>query len=327
MMINKIFVASLALTLLFTTALNTNNATANRNKGIIVQNSKETLKSTVEGNKMSNIINGCFVAQQGTYVYYSNGGYQPISKLKTNGDGKFTFDYFGGYDINVVDGWIYYIAVSQVKGNELIKMKTDGTNRKKLLDAQFNFLYVKGEWLYYTVMDTGNLFKAKIDGTNITKLSDDNCRYVNIVGDIIYYSNASDNKKAYKIMNNKKYKITNETCSYINVVGDWIYFINESDGKKIYRIKTDREEKTAIIKQKCESLNVSGDWIYYTKLDDYNIHKAKLDGTRQVTIVTNFKTSTPCLSIFEDWIYYFSVADGYKICKIKADGTNKAVMG
>jgi eukaryotic-like serine/threonine-protein kinase len=210
--------------------------------------------------------------------------------------------------------------------NEIIRMKTDGTNRTTLLNVQSDFLYVKGEWVYYTVMDTGNLFKAKIDGSNIQKLSDDYCMFVNIVGDTIYYCNVSDKRKVYKIVNNKKSKIIDSTCTFLNVVGDWIYFVNKSDDEKVYRVKTDGREKTVIINQKCGNVNVSKDWIYYT-IDDNNIQRAKLNGTKQETIAVNFNTSTPCLSIFGDWIYYFSIADGSKICRIRSDGTSKTILG
>lgn len=275
---------------------------------------------------MGNIVNGGYVNQQDNWLFYSNGGYSPINKLNLNDGERITYDYFGGSHINVVDDWIYYIAISQACGHEIIKMKTDGTNRIKLINSMSDFLYVKGEWIYYTEMNTGNLFRANLDGANIEKISDDYCMFVNIVGNEIYYSNLSDNKKIYRIINNEKTKLTEDTCTCINVVNNNIYFINDSDGNKVYRVNTEGKEKTVIINQKCTSINVSGDLIYYTIFDDDNIYLAKLDGTDQKTIFVNFRTTTPCLSIFEDWIYYFSPADEYKICKVKSDGTGKTVL-
>lgn len=295
---------------------------SNSNKATITD--KEQLATDV--NEMGNIINGGYVSQQGTVIYYCNGGYEPIRVLKPNGDSKLVCNYYGGSDINVVNGWIYYIAKSEATGNEIIKIKTDGTSRTRLLNVQCSFLYVKDEWMYYTVVDTGNLFKAKIDGTSITKLSDNNCTFVNVVRDTIYYCNTSDNKRIYKITNNKESKITADSCSFLNVVGDWIYFINESDGKKIYKINTDGNGEISIIDQNIDSVNVSGKWIYYTVLGDDNIHKSQLDGTEKQTLNVNFKTTEPCLAILGNWIYYFSVADGYKICRIMDNGTGKTIL-
>jgi len=330
-MLKKFFTVSLVFIIAISFISCSGNTNKTNNKDALATSNNKVTSDPVfaeneAGNIIGNIINGGYVNQQEDWLYYCNGGYEPICKSKLNGDEKFSYDYFGGSFINIVNDYIFYIAISQACGHELIKMKTDGTDRLKLLDDQCSFLYVKDEWMYYTVMDTGNLFKAKTDGTSITKLSDDYCTFVNVVGDAIYYCNVSDSKKIYKLTNNNKQKINDETCSYLNVVNDWIYFINESNDKKIYRVKIDGGEKAEIIDCKCTSINISGNLIYYTILDDDNIHKAKLDGTEQETIKVNFGTSTPCLAIFENWIYYFSTADGYKICKIKSDGTSKTIF-
>jgi hypothetical protein len=291
-----------------------------------INTNKVTLKSDNDVNKIGNIINGGYIAQQGASIYYSNGGYEPIRILKPNGDSKFICDYYGGSYINIVNNYIYYISVSEGNGNEIIKVKTDGTNERRVLKAKCSFLYVKDKWMYFTVMGTGNLYKAKTDGTNIKKLSDDFCTFTNVVGDTIYYCNVSDKRRIYKITNNKKSKLTNDSCSYINVVGDWIYFINETDSKKIYKIRINGNEETAIIAQKAEAVNVSDNWIYYAILDDDSIHKSKLDGTGKETLIANSTSSTPCLSILGGWIFYFSPADGYKICKVRLDGTGKTIL-
>ena len=314
--IKSIFITILLMTVIILTAsCNTKNT----------EKVVETSKGTIEVYENGNLINGGFVVQQGDWVYYCNGGYQPICKFNQNTNQKFTFDYYGGSCINIKNDWIYYIAISEANGKELIKMTTDGKERVKLLNVQCDYLYVKDDFLYYTESSTGNLYKAKTDGTGIIKLSDDKCNFVNIVGDSIYYSNGSDNNKIYRIKNNKKSVIVDDSCSYLNVIGDYLIYINESNGKKVYKVKVNGKAKTLITKQACKSLNVADDWIYYT-IDENDIHKIKFDGTMEQVLPVKFSTSTPCLMIFENYLYYFSPADGFKICRISLDGKNKLIL-
>lgn len=281
--------------------------------------------AVIIGNHPGNLINEGIVALQGDKLYYSNGGYEPIKRADLNGKVEMEYDYYGGRNINIADNWIYYIAVSEINGNEIIRMKTDGTDRTKLIEGDCNFLCVQDEHIYYTESDTGNLYRAKTDGSGITLLSEDNCSFVNIDGKSIYYCSASADNKVYKISDNKKTEIINDSALFLNMSGDWIYYINKSDDNKIYKANTDGKNKKMIVDNEVSNLNVYGDRMYYT-VDEADIYISKTDGTDKERIAVDFKTSTPCLSILGDFIYYFSAADNYKVCRISATGNDKSVF-
>jgi len=169
--------------------------------------SEQNIKINTIGNTGGNIVNGGLAAIQGDWIYYTlilNGMY----KIKTDGTERTKLNNDLSMFINVVGDWIYYgtfiiideipiddYAVEEITEDRLYKIKTDGTERTRLIDPSGLFFNVVGDWIYYgNYSDGDKLYKIKIDGTGKTKLSEDKVDYTNIVRDWIFYDNVSKGK-------------------------------------------------------------------------------------------------------------------------------------
>ncbi len=106
-------------------------------------------------------------------------------------------------NINVVGDWIYYSAYSgmMMVGENIEKMKTDGSNRSMITDDTNLFINVVGDWIYYVNWDEDNkIYRIKTDGSGRCKLNDDDSENINVVGEWIYYDIYVDEQyKQYRI--------------------------------------------------------------------------------------------------------------------------------
>lgn len=225
------------------------------------------------GNTNNNIINdGIATIDENNWIYYSNGfgkmykmkndGSQEsvISDVNNNGD----LGYVNYEDMNVIDGWIYYVEDRTYASSNptnykyrLYKVKTDGSSRVKVISSEdsgkIENLNVAGDWIYYSEWNTSTnhttIYKAKIDGSN---------------------------KKGIV-------SSTKGDFAFLKVYGDWIYYVSES---KIYKVKTDRSGKLGLSNgevNNCGEFNVVGDWMFYS---GRSIHyKVKMDGTMNSKII------------------------------------------
>lgn len=83
----------------------------------------------------------------------------------------------------VRDGWIYY-----TNGYSLKKVLLNGEKVVTLCDDKPLSINIQEEYLYYhNRLDNGKLYRIKTDGTNKRKLCDDFVRGISIIGDWIYY--------------------------------------------------------------------------------------------------------------------------------------------
>ncbi len=236
------------------------------------------------------------------------------------------------------DDWIYYCeydASSNYPGapnnSSIYKMKTDGSNKTKLINVRAFDLNIKGDWLYY--ISNSKIYKIMIDGSNNQKVSDSvvlngmiivgDLIYVNtgmgpiilnldgsyygslwgsprefvVSGDTVYFNYMGDNDSIWTTGSSNN-KLNNEPSYNINVYEDNIYYINLEDD--ICSINTNGNNRTVIGSDKAKSLLVDEGWIYYSNESDSNkLYKMRLDGTCR-TIVSN--TSIITFNIVGDWV-------------------------
>jgi len=122
------------------------------------------------------------------WIYYKN--YYGISAIKIDGTNKREIMDDVYYAINIVDGWIYYMTsefdeyydyyddeYTYTSYDNLYKVKTNGTQKTKLLTGNFSFsegeyyLYswinIIGNYVYYVDHDDDeNIYMIKTDGTD-----------------------------------------------------------------------------------------------------------------------------------------------------------------
>ncbi|MDD2481414.1 MAG: DUF5050 domain-containing protein [Lutispora sp.] len=234
------------------------------------------------------------------WIYYTDSvDVSNLCKMKTDGSGqvKISDDIIRSF---VISGdWIFYttkksmLEINELKkeskdfsemGGALYRVKTDGSEKMKLADVDFEFggLKVLGEWVYYS--DIGNLLKIRTDGTEQTLVAEDaGIEYVS--GDWLYYLIKSPEKQGlekitiYRIKADGTEKSVTATLS--GVYGyyfdsDWFYY---TPGKGLSRIKLDGTGKEKLNDISIWSLmGVSGDWMY---IADYGgpMFRVKLDGS------------------------------------------------
>ena len=142
------------------------------------------------------------MALDGNRIYYVDSEYDLYS-VGTDGTGRTMLTNKDiPYSLNVADGWIYY----QNNNDEdtLYRIRTDGTERGQVLDADAEFLNVYGGWIYFG-LDTQDdnrgtsLWKVRTDGTGEVKLADCTCLRLNVIDGYVYYVDSTQNYDLFRV--------------------------------------------------------------------------------------------------------------------------------
>jgi Tol biopolymer transport system component len=203
----------------------------------------------------------------GIYGVDTNGNNQ---SLIMNFQGRQT-----GYMMTVAGDWIYYTDTrSNQDGGGLYKMRTDGTEREKLLDRRLfpNLRFnVVGDWIYF--LGTRHVERVRIDGSGhgpvITASQDNTIAYMVISGDKIIYT---DNRRTDRDHMNQQYTI--HTLYSANLDGSGVQVIHNGI-------------------ENIDNLNAEGNWVYFSERNQQNseedIARIRLDGSDKSTIVNNIR--------------------------------------
>ena len=239
------------------------------------------------GNTPGNINNDDSIAIVGDWTY--NTDRSSICRTNIDGTEQIIVSKENGSirNINVVGDWIYYIKTdgSKCQYQEdmdleqfgMFKMRTDGTERKKITGSG----YYQGHDGMYCSTVTG----------------------INVIGDWIYYI---EDQGIYKIHTDGTGKksiteaLSSRQISGLNIVDDWIFFATRSGtGFDIRKIKTDGTNETSITKVGLPWIGgsnfiyriiITDGWIYFhhtedngsgeiVRLDGTGEYKIRLDGT------------------------------------------------
>ena len=294
------------------------------------------------GNTSININNWGYAAQQGDWIYFTEGE-GGLYKEKLDGTGRETLigsDIGSGFgwvqDINVVGDWIYYLHYSGVS-----RIKTDGSGQEFLFEdpagAWSLELHIVDDVFYYRIdFEEGTaVCRQPIGGSpQILYAINEGNAFVDLEavedGWIYFYEFAANGTKLMKMtLEGKEVTALAEGNGliYAQVIGDSIYYFEDSDTySPVYRIGTDGSNKTTVLDAVYESFQIYGDWIYYTHYkndeDAYykregRLYKARLDGSER-TQLTDHDAMDPCIA--GDWIFYGTYLDG-NVHRIKTDGT------
>lgn len=112
------------------------------------------------------------------YIYYrsesTGDNFWTLCRAKPDGSEKKKLSGCGPENINVLNGWVYFL---DYKDNFSIKkVRTDGTGETKLIEGYCSNLYVAESGLYFDKRDESNTpqtYRAGLDGSNLTKLVPD----------------------------------------------------------------------------------------------------------------------------------------------------------
>lgn len=173
-------------------------------------------------------------------------------------------------DINIVDGYIYYINYSD--DGTIYRMNIDGSEKQKINSLSFYSLVVEGDWMYViNSIDDYKLSKLKTDGTELIVLDNEH----------------SD-------------------CSYINISGEWIYYILDyEDG--IFRVKKDGSEQQKLITKNVSLINVYKDYVFfsYEEVNDKS-YLCRIDKNGQNLMILDSKDNDYEINLIDNTIYCYT---------------------
>lgn len=296
---------------------------------VLIEKLAVTVKDTIKGNSVGNIINHGLVAIQDEWIYYINDFHERrIYKIGVDGSNRTQVndDYSRG--LNIIGDWIYYVSSGNV-----YKIKTDGSERSQVTREipTPHFVTVAGDWVYYTINPGSQVHRIRTDGSEKTRLNDQDSTYMNVVDGWIYYYGRSGSMGNYtesgiyklKIDGSEQHLISYDSPWQLHVVDDWIYFCNWDDDHKVYRISSDGSNRTRLSDISASAINVADKWIYYSNFSNSprkGIYRADYDGGNPIKIVDD---AVWHFCVAGDWIYYYNRDDDGKIYRIRTDGTER----
>lgn len=265
----------------------------------------------------NNVINAGVAAGQGDWIYYCLKGKDgKLTRVRTDGSERSVISDDKAENINVVGDWIYYRVMTNI-----YKVGLDGSKKTNLNTMGFNLIVV-GDWMYYT--GDGGFYKARLDGTQQTLIGKANALSFNVYDDWIYYSDQGDTYRLHRIKTDgsKQEALTGVGATYPKFAGKNLYYYCVED-RHIYKAGLDGTSPVKLTDDRVGSFNLSGDWIYYFNVEDSKVYKMKLDGTERSVFLVE---SAHSFSMAGDWIFYDNANDGWKLYKIRTDGTGRALV-
>lgn len=225
------------------------------------------------------------------------------------------------------DGWIYY----SVPYSGLYKMRTNGSEKTNLIDEvsiKCDNINVVNDWVYFS--KNWEIYRIHINGGTPELVFDTDQDYnrveissIIVAGDWIYYSGYDSQGKTsiYRVRTDGTHQATAiEDANSFNIVDGWIYYSIPKDThfeSQCFRVRPDGSAK--------EEFNESFD---VTKIVDGWAHdhsgiRYNLENGVKHTIHSDIGG---WYAISDGWIYFRNDSDGFRLYKIKIDGSERTDM-
>ena len=233
--------------------------------------------------------------------------------------------------LNVLNGWIYYTVEDDIV-SPVYKMRTDGTEKQVLNEEAYpeRGMIVIGDTIYYIDGNYG-ISCMKTDGTQRRTLLEGQFSAMCAADGWIYYVAMTPETDKYSTIGKMRMDGTEQqtltegpdTAPDILLANDgWLYFINSDDRATIYKLRTgDGSQLSRVGGIHSTQVQIHDGWIYWIQYDNYTLHRMRLDGTD----LQNFPVQqchNPC--IIGDWIYFYCGSYPNKIpYRIRLDGSDK----
>lgn len=201
--------------------------------------------------------------------------------------------------IVLCDGFIYYIHILNGDAKAIYRIKTDGTEEKKVYDGWAKYLKSDGRYVYFIDEDDRINRLTQSGSEIITNNSIVSALY--LTQDYIIYKayNWDSGGKLYRVnkATGESDRIGFDTPSgfsfsldsgyltyyytpFERVVDDWIYYINENERNSLFKIRTDGTGRTRLNNSDSTIIEIYGDWMYYhNNSDQSKVYRVRIDGT------------------------------------------------
>ncbi|WP_160686970.1 DUF5050 domain-containing protein [Clostridium sp. C2-6-12] len=281
---------------------------------------------TKVSNSSGNIVNNGIAVEDDDYIYYINRvgdvyGAAPdyLYKMKKNDsprkdwcDLSYNTKVIPNrvWNLNLVDGWIYYSNWKDPFHHSINKIKKDGTEDTCIANEPTGNMFVEGNWIYYVKrtnsysIDLNNIYKLSLDGSCRIKLNSTATEDMTVSNEWIYYTNISDGYKIYrmKLDGSENTKICEDETLFMTVLEDTVFYSNKSDNLKLYKINGDGTGKAKLSNNKATFINASHDYVYYVNYsDNEKLYKIPVSGGKSKKITNEYGTN---ITILKDKIFF-----------------------
>ncbi len=237
----------------------------------------------------------------------------------------------------VQEDWIYMSSA----GNELVKVKKDGTEEIVLSNDNARNINVVGKWIYYTVSEISNnktgVFKIRTDGTNRMQISSTMSVQMWVHDDWIYYTSLSDKNVPNGLRKMKldgsedQLLISGEQVYRFFITSDSIFITMREvgvDNTNLYSIGFNGSNLKKLRDDVSYFVLIDG-WVYYVTSGSH-LKKMNTNGTVDISLYrSNFQISA--LHYHKGWIFMLNGTVGIQrspyIDKLRLDGTSLSGLG
>lgn len=195
-----------------------------------------------------------FVNTDGQWVYYVNySDNMHLYKVSVNGGEKIKLSSDKVDGLNLVNGTLYYIDISQKR--TMHSMTTEGKDNKLIgPDSNCMNLIIKNDWAFYSVKNI--IYRINVDGENKIKLAvirtdpygvmDFWKGNFDVDGNLVYYPGLDGNLYTISVDGKNNTILVSGNIESTNIYNGYLYYFSETS-KTIYRIKLGTKPKPEYI--------------------------------------------------------------------------------
>lgn len=299
------------------------------------------------GNTSANLSNGGYAAFDGERTYYTSvstteskdasgaSTADAVFSIKTtDGSGDKLLVKDGGYCLNVVGNYVYFIKPDD---GCIYRVKKDGSGAEKLSSEQCASMSVRGNYIYYIGSSDLGVYSMRVNGGKTQRISPDGLQVYQIAleEDAIYYISGTD-RVVYKTdynFNAPKLIINEPQGMRFTMSSKNIYYTvvnNQTDLSKpdkdaaqitVYMADKNGENRSKVVDDAVYSFAFN-DYLYYADFDGYICRQA--GNAQSIAKSEKFKNKGIYFNEAGGKIYYQSADEdglGY-IYRMNPDGTD-----
>lgn len=231
------------------------------------------------------------------YIYFRSETDWRLYKAKPDGSEKTKICDKAITDINVLDGWVYFIGYSD--STAIYKVRTDGTDETKLVEGYCDNLYVAESGMYFDIRDENNAaqaYYADLDGKGLTKMISDCYVAYYYDGKVYTLGSRAFDFGVYDIATGEHKVLVQEYVYNVSVDDSGIYYWAVDEGE-FRRMNFDGSNVTVILH--------GGDFFNYTDGNLYYIGLSEdANGSCRVVNQLNVETGETT-TLLEELNEYF----------------------
>ncbi|MCL2446517.1 MAG: DUF5050 domain-containing protein [Oscillospiraceae bacterium] len=243
-----------------------------------------------------------------------------LDKMREDGSERTTLvDNTYTTGINVLDGWVYWIAALWGDSLGIHRMRIDGSNQQVLLQHEHVArMLVIDDWIYYQIYrhrSEHQIYRMPIQGGTPIPFeldSDDNHHIVDVVDGWLYFTSFDwTSWPIRRIRADGTGQVETlpgmEQVRYFVVHENWVYFVPRH-GLGLYRMRPNSDALTRIHEFTVDedapfplfgNIQVVEDWLFFMCPWQMQLYTLRIDGTQARRVEAAFP-----FTVVGNWIYH-----------------------